>query len=345
MMNELSPSTQEAIGRLLGRVMEARERQDGVPFVVAHFVTARCNCKCRSCLWKNNDTPDVPLEDLKSFYAQARDAGFVAAALSGGAPFVRQDLGELVRFMKEEAQMAILLFNTGWFLEQRMDEVAPFIDMMIVSVDSAVPSRHDEIRGLPGLFDRLVRGVKAMRERYPHVPLHLNTCVQKGIEPEIDGLIGLAEELGVKISFDFITEARNAGDGSAFTSTDMGLSLPEVQAVAAHLLEKKRAGAPIVNTGLYFDYMARGRPGYHCHLPKVAMSLDARGNVEDCLALERPIGNIRETPLKEIMARQRFLELRRDAEGCSSCNSPTMVDCSHIWERPELLLSEGGLAF
>ncbi len=344
MMNNLSLSTQEAIGRLLGRVMEARESKDNVPFVIGHFITNRCNCSCASCLWKNNDWKDVPLEEIKHFYAQAKEEGFVAAALTGGAPFLRPDLGEIVRFMKEEANLAVLLFGTGWHLRQRMDEVAPYIDAMVVSVDSAIPERHDEIRGLPGLFDRLVDGVKGMREKYPQVSLQLNTCVQKGITEEIDGLIALAESLDVRISFDVITEYRNGEGGSAFSETDMGLPQEEVQAICAKLLERKKAGAPIVNTSLYFDYFARGRPGYNCHLPKLVMFVDGRGNVEDCLNLDRPIGNIRDTPLKEIMARQRFAQLRRDAEGCSSCNSPTMVDCSHIWEKPELLMEEGGLA-
>jgi hypothetical protein len=74
------------------------------------------------------------------------------------------------------------------------------------------------------------------------------------------------------------------------------------------------------------------------------MSVDGRGYVEDCLNLDRPIANIRETPLEEIMGLRRFRQLRRDAEGCSSCNSPTMVDLSLVWENPQLLFEGGGIA-
>jgi MoaA/NifB/PqqE/SkfB family radical SAM enzyme len=114
--------------------------------------------------------------------------------------------------------------------------------------------------------------------------------------------------------------------------------------VCAHLLEKKRAGAPILNSELYFRYFIEGQPGYRCHFPKLAMSVDGRGYVEDCLNLERPIANIRETPLNEIMKLQRFAQLRQDAEKCSSCNSPTMVDLSHVWETPQLIFERGGIA-
>ncbi len=124
----------------------------------------------------------------------------------------------------------------------------------------------------------------------------------------------------------------------------MGLPMNEQQEVCTRLLEKKRAGSPIVNSEMYFKYFADGRPGYRCHFPKLAMSVDGRGYVEDCLNLDTPIANIREMPLKAIMELRRFKQLRVDAENCSSCNSPTMVDLSHVWENPQLLFEGGGIA-
>jgi MoaA/NifB/PqqE/SkfB family radical SAM enzyme len=341
-MRQLTAATAEALSRLVGKAMEARQNGDGRPFIVGHFITYRCMCKCASCLWRDNDCEDVPLADLQRFYAEARDEGFVATAFSGGEPFLRSDLGEVARFVKEEARMSILLFNTGWYLKKRMDEVLPYIDAMIVSLDSAKPERHDAIRGLPGLFDRAIEGVRLVKQKYPGVSLQFNCCVQKGIAGEIDDLLELATDLEVQISFDVITEFRHGENGN-FVETDMGMPLPELQAVCASLAEKKRAGAPILNSERYFDYFIRGRPGYNCHLPKLVMFVDGWGNAEYCLNLNKPIANIRTMPLKEIMELARFKQLRIDAERCSSCNSPTMVDLSHLWENPMLAFEQGGI--
>ena len=342
-MRRLSMATQEALQRVLGAALAARERADGRPFIVGHFITNRCMCKCASCLWRDNDCEDVPLADLQRFYAQARDHGFVAAALSGGEPFLRSDLGDVVRFMKRDAGMSILLFTTGWYLKKRMDEVLPHIDMMIVSLDSARAERHDAIRGLPGLFERAIEGVRLVKERYPEVSLQFNCCVQKGIAGEVDDLLALATELDVQISFDVITEFRNGEEGH-FTETDMAMALPELQALCGSLAAKKRAGAPILNSERYFEYFISGRPGYRCHLPKLVMFVDGRGNAEYCLNLARPIANIRTTPLNDILALPRFRQLRIDAEHCSTCNSPTMVDLSHVWENPAAAFEPGGIA-
>jgi len=72
--------------------------------------------------------------------------------------------------------------------------------------------------------------------------------------------------------------------------------------------------------------------------------LDGRGYVEDCLNLDNPIANIREMKLKDIMELPRFKQLRVDAEACCSCNSPNMVDLSHLWDNPQLVFEQGGIA-
>ncbi len=151
---------QAALARIVGTAVEARQRADGMPFLLAHLVTNRCMCECASCLWKDNESENVPLDDLKRFYAEASELGFAATAVSGGEPFLRKDLGKLTRFIKHEAKLSVVLVNTGWYLKRRMDEVLPNIDMLVLSVDSANAERHDKIRGLPGLFDRIVEGVR-----------------------------------------------------------------------------------------------------------------------------------------------------------------------------------------
>ncbi|PJB43023.1 MAG: hypothetical protein CO108_10690 [Deltaproteobacteria bacterium CG_4_9_14_3_um_filter_63_12] len=339
-----SPSMEKALSTLVSRAMSAKMRADGKPFVVGLFVTHKCMCSCASCLWRHNDWDDVPAEELKRFLREAKEEGFAALAVSGGEPFLRKDLGELLRFVKEELEMPILVFTTGWLVKSRGAEILPYVDVLMMSIDAPTAARHDEIRGLPGLFDRLMEAAEIVKTDYPQISLQFNSCIQKGVDTEhIDDLIELTEERGLRISFDVITESRNAGDDTTFTETDMGLSTEELSHLCAHLLERKRSGAPVVNSDLYFQYFVDGRKGYHCHFPKLAMMIDGRGNVEDCLQLNTPIANIRNTSVKDILQLQRFRELRKAAESCSTCSSPTMVDMSHVWENPRLMLQRDGV--
>lgn len=345
-MTSASPKIQSVLAELAGCILESRVRGDGRPLAVKLFITHHCMCDCASCLWKHDDWADASTDDLKRLYREAKAQGFVATAITGGEPFMRRDLGEIVRYVKEELGFPILLFTTGWYLKTRMHEVLPWIDMLMLSMDSARPDRHDAIRKLPGLHARLVESIALVRDHYPELSVQLNSCVQRGMERdgEVGELVTLAERLGVPVSFDVITEHRNGADGSKFTATDAGLTLPEIQEVCRDLLERKRAGAPILNSERYFEYFVAGRPGYRCHLPKLAMTVDGRGLVENCLDLDHPLGDIKTTPLAEIMASERFRALRCEAEQCSSCSSPTMVDLSQVWEDPSLIFGRGGLA-
>ncbi len=343
-MNGVEHTAQRALRRVLPHFLGRRLWRSGRPIAIGHQITNRCMCDCASCLWKHNDWRDVPTDELKRFYKEAGAEGFKILAVTGGEPFLRKDLGELVRFAKREVGLSVVLFTTGYFLEKRMDEVLPHVDVLLLSLDSADPARHDEIRGLDGLYAKMVSGVRLARKRYPELSIHLNCCVQRGVAEEVDALVAVATELDIGISFDVITEQRNGSEGAAFTETSVGLPLSELQVVAADLLRRKQAGAPIVNSERYFDYFARGRPGYRCHLPKLVMTVDGRGNIEDCLDLNQPIANLRDTPLRSIMNLPRFKALRKDAERCSSCSSPTMVDLSQVWERPWLLVRPDGLS-
>ncbi|MBT3218571.1 MAG: radical SAM protein [Proteobacteria bacterium] len=341
-MKRPSISTKLAIGRIVASMVKGKIRKDGRPFIVAHHITNRCMCKCKSCLWRRNDWKDVPTDVLKRFYTEARAQGFVAAAITGGEPFLRKDMGELARHIRRDCRMGLLLFTTGWLLEKRMDEILPHLNVLLLSIDSAKPERHDELRGLKGLHNKLLRGAEIAKKRYPKLKIHFNCCVQQGIEDEVDDLIQIAEDLGVHISFDVITEYRHGTEGN-FSETEVGMSLKQLRQVSAYLLWRKRDGAPIVNSERYFEYFAKGRPGYRCHMPKVLMYVDGRGNLEYCLDLDHPIANLRDMPLAEIMELPRFKQLRRDAEGCSSCNSPTMIDISHTWESPRIAFSRDGI--
>ena len=342
-MKRPSIGTKLALARIVTSMVKAKIRKDGRPFIVAHHITNRCMCTCKSCLWRRNDWKDVPTDELKRFYSEARAAKFVAAAITGGEPFLRKDMGELARHIKQECRMSLLLFTTGWLLEKRMDEILPYLDVLLLSIDSAKAERHDELRGLKGLHDRLLRGAEIAKKRYPKLKIHFNCCVQQGIEDEIDDLIRIAEDLGVHISFDVITEFRHGNDGN-FRETDVGMPLDKLRQVCAYLLWRKRDGAPIVNSDRYFEYFAKGRPGYRCHMPKVLMYVDGLGNLEHCLDLDNPIANLRKMPLAEILELPRFKQLRLDAEKCSSCNSPTMIDISHTWDHPRIAFSRDGIA-
>ncbi|GAG66057.1 unnamed protein product, partial [marine sediment metagenome] len=68
----------------------AKER-DGKPFIFHFLTTLKCNCRCETCLWKNNTKKDeLILKEIKRIYLDAKEAGFLVTILWGGEPLIRK---------------------------------------------------------------------------------------------------------------------------------------------------------------------------------------------------------------------------------------------------------------
>jgi len=56
----------------------------------------------------------------------------------------------------------------------------------------------------------------------------------------------------------------------------------------------------------------------------------------DCLDRFRPVANVRETPLAEVLCRREIRRLRLKDVGCHFCNNANVIETSNVWAlRPE----------
>ena len=96
----------------------------------------------------------------------------------------------------------------------------------------------------------------------------------------------------------------------------------------------KDEGYPILNSYTYIDMILSGRLEYRCHWPKFNMPVEANGDVVDCMHWgTRPIANVREEPLCEILASPRLRALAGPAgEKCCRCVSLHRVEVSEVYD-------------
>lgn len=112
------------------------------PLFISHLVTTRCNCRCPMCLWREQEKFDeMSAEEIGSFYRDLRQSGFVQVGIWGGEPLVREDLEEILYFA-DQADLLTVLVTNGYYLEERLDQLAPFLDAVILSLDYA-DEKHD----------------------------------------------------------------------------------------------------------------------------------------------------------------------------------------------------------
>ncbi|MGA3112747.1 MAG: PTO1314 family radical SAM protein [Candidatus Bathyarchaeia archaeon] len=215
------------------------------PVFGGHKLTYNCNLKCKMCpFWKRSSENLSTLKE-KEILRQFYDSGVCAVAFEGGEPLLREDLPEILAYSRSLPLHTSLITN-GTLLKSRVDEIAPHISgIVFVSLDG--PEKiHDKIRGVNGTFRRAVDGINAAKER---VSITINMTLMSENLSEVEEMVKLAKDLGVKIVFSL---------AYGYHSTDASApKADEIKKVAKQLLELKKKNYPIMNSTSYFKVIAR----------------------------------------------------------------------------------------
>jgi MoaA/NifB/PqqE/SkfB family radical SAM enzyme len=320
------------IARFIRTLLAGRLGRRG-PFFLSHLVTGRCNCKCPTCIWRDNQADELETSVIERLYQGAKDGGFVANAIWGGEPLLRQDLGRLCRSSRENGMMTTVITN-GLLLADRAHEIGQEAHCIIVSLDYPESSNHDSFRGMPGLFARAVEGIETLKRMNSPERIVINCLLHRGNQDMMRQMAELARSLGVSLWVCPTREGivRETGE----TNNETLASRESEQQAARELLDLKKKGYPINNSRTYlYRYLLNMTP-YVCRVPFVYVTVSPEGNVTNCFNHDRPYGNVRTLPFDEIMKNWDRREVTRITKGCWKCNNPDIVDTSYIAElRPE----------
>ena len=236
-----------------------------VPFFCGHKLTYNCNLHCKMCPFWKRPSPDSSLDQEKAILKQVYNSGACGVAFEGGEPLLRKDLVDILAFSRSLPLHTSLITN-GTLLESRIDEIAPYINGVVyVSLDG-LEKTHDAIRGVAGSFRKAVDGINSAKEK---VALTINTTVMAENADEVVSLVGLAKELGTKISVAIAHEYCNADTSSP--------EMDRILKIAQRLIEMKRKGYPIVNSSGYLKVMAKEK-NWQCK-PWTMINIDPNGKV------------------------------------------------------------------
>lgn len=177
------------------RLFRATGTPTPFPVNITASVTNRCNSRCSTCfLWEFYfNRPDLQDKEfntgefLKVFDSLGGSPFWVT--LSGGEPFLRNDLAQICEGIVERSQPAIINIPSNGLLpdliESKTKDILSRIGntTLIINLSmDAVGGRHDEIRGVRGNFKALIetyRRLQSLRENHPSFRLGIHTVVSK----------------------------------------------------------------------------------------------------------------------------------------------------------------------
>lgn len=173
------------------------------PRHVSLTLTNACNLKCLMCgQWSPNGymrakkagrPPLMSLCDWKRVIDELAEHSIGAVLLRGGELFLFPHIIELMEYIAAK-QMFICVDTNGTLLEQYAADLVRFDKLhLTISIDGP-KSIHDKIRGMPGCFEKIRRGVQSLNRLQLQAGGFISKSINFTIMPEsVSGLSQMPE--------------------------------------------------------------------------------------------------------------------------------------------------------
>ena len=166
------------------------------------YANYHCNLQCTYCLTESG--PVVPRRELdrEAILERSREAqalGFTAFGVTGGEPFIRGDMPDLVAELGRRLP-TVVLSNGTLFTARRLRALEPLADLPVhvqISLDHPDPVDNDEMRG-PENFRKVVEAIPRLVERGIGVRIATTLEDPDAVDPEQrERLCELHRSLGI----------------------------------------------------------------------------------------------------------------------------------------------------
>ncbi|MBM2885180.1 radical SAM protein [Chromobacterium phragmitis] len=285
----------------MARIAEMEERGEISP-IIRLEKSYLCNFKCTHCsaeyymdrhlknVIKVVDTRSkMDYEDIRNLSRQADELGLARFVITGGEPLVMKDLDDVVAAIDPEKHYVIVDSN-GWFLDlERAKHLKSIgVEKIQMSLDSFVEQDHDNFRNKPGSYKRVMRAVDACLDA--GLNLILSTVLVKGRAKteEFREMCEYATSRNIGLYVSYAKPTGSCTEHPEFV-------IDKEDADILRQMEKE------------YNVFTHMTPSYGSHkgciTVKGIITVTSTMEVTPCPYIDFSIGNLRETPLKEVLAR------------------------------------------
>jgi len=320
------------------------------PEAITLFLTHRCNLRCKMCgQWGESGITkmqsaqytkkDLSLDELKRVVG---DVGRFKSniTLFGGEPLLYPYCLDIIKYIKKKGIHCLMITN-GSMLEDLAEQlVESGLDELNVSLDGG-RQIHDEIRGMPGIFDKIMNGLKQInnikaKERKRKPLINLQCTITKYNYRHLKEMLDIANEAGAdSLTFhNLIFLEKSLIEGQKEYDAVLGCSSydwegfifdPEIDPENLHKeIEEIKNGRYRFTVDFYPNFYLKGLKEYYkntsympseykarCLSPWMTAYIFPDGEVRPCLNFSYSYGNIKKNSFAEIWNNQQAINYRK----------------------------------
>jgi len=281
------------------------------------FVTSRCNAKCKHCFnWKKGDNSkkrkELTLEEIKKISKNKNLKYLYVLTISGGEPFLRNDLDKIIELFYKNTNIAQVNIPTNGTMPDKIVKITknilekcPHIHLRVgLSIDG-LDKDHDNMRGYPGCFKKLLityNKLRTLERTYPNFIISASVTMSTFNQKKVKDVLNYFEQKLKLEEYILIhtygqTRVKNAvnvnpkdyieasktyekllkekcKDTSLFSRLFLNLSNLTQKVIKNRLINKKRE--------------------IKCYSGRRMLVIDDIGDVYPCEVLDRKIGSLRD---------------------------------------------------
>lgn len=193
------PNLPVIAGSDLFRKMKENTPGQRIPFSGSFELTYRCNMRCVHCYQGDRRFDHQPAELTTAEIFRITDEiaaeGCLYLLITGGEPFLRPDLYDILRYIKRKG-ILVTLFTNGTRIDQAaVDRLLGCVPNKIeITLYGLTQETYERVTGIPGSHRRCMQGIELLHKH--NIPFALKTMVMTTNFHELAGMKAYAESLG-----------------------------------------------------------------------------------------------------------------------------------------------------
>lgn len=274
-------------------------------------------------IWKDNTKDALEPDDFLKLPTTLKDIN-----LTGGEPFLRKDIVEIVEKITQKNPKVRLIFSSnGLLTEQIVEKMKEIVKInpnsgIGISIDG-IGDVHSEVRGIDNAFEKSINTVKKLKEAGINDIRLAFTASDKNVE-DLSRVYDLARELDVEFTMSIVHNSDNYFNIDTNLHADYDKLEEQVNYV---IQEELKHNNPRRLMRTYYlkgilEFARTGKRSLPCYALENAFFMDANGKIFPCNMEETSIGNIKEQSFEEIWDSEKTEKLKGF---CNSCNKCWMV--------------------
>ncbi len=305
-------------------------RLRGRPFYVRFQVTRRCNYRCRMCGQDHERGDELQTKEIEVVARRLAGVGARHLVLTGGEPFLRSDLPEIISIFRRHGFSIRVQTNGGPQVGEEVFSrcVEAGLRDVSVSIDTLDPALQDDICQARDVGKHALRTLLMARRFLPDSLSLANIVASSYNFDELPTLVRRFHAIGVYTYITPVMIGTEENGDYRFRANGAGFTVRHGNdahrlCVIDELIALRRGGYSLTNSTRhlrdYRHYLETGICTWRCEAGALGLDVFPDGGVSICKE-KPPFGNILDPAFVKAYAGGAFRNRNElTAAGCSGC--------------------------